>query len=306
MTTQLLGGRTMREQFAATVADLLDDDSRVAVVLADISSDAFAAAMRTHPARVFNVGIREQLMVSTAGGLALIGMRPIIHSYAPFVVSRAFEQLKLDIGYQGLGAVVVSIGSSYDDTGAGMTHFAPEDVALFDTLPGWQVHVPAHVDEVDPVLRDAGADGGRHYIRLTRRGSAAIVVARTGAATCARDRGRSDSAAVEEATRGLDVPVLHVTAVRPFPAQALRRRVFELSGDADVVLVEPYLAGSSAHDVAAALVDVRHRLLSLGVGRRDLHRYGSAGDHDVAHGLDAASLRVAIGDFVAAAVQSGG
>jgi len=113
-------------------------------------------------------------------------------------------------------------------------------------------------------------------------------------------------AAVEEATRGLDVSVLQMTAVRPFPAQALRRRVFELSGDADVVLVEPYLAGSSAHDVAAALVDVRHRLLSLGVGRRDLHRYGSAGDHDVAHGLDAASLRVAIGDFVAAAVQSGG
>jgi len=290
---------SMREQFVETATDLLDDDPRATIVLADISSASFVAAARHHPDRVLNVGIREQLMVSVAGGLALTSMRPIVHSYAPFAVSRAFEQLKLDLGYQDVDAVVVSIGASYDSTGAGATHFAPEDVALIDTLPDWQIHVPAHLHEVDPLLRDAVAGGGRHYIRLTERAVARqrlTVPARPRAVVVAVGPTLAD---VVDATRRLDVTVLPVTTVRPFPRQALRRAVFELSGDADVVLVEPYDAGTSAHEVAAALVDVRHRLLSLGVGRRELRRYGSAADHDAAHGLDRVSLRAAIGDFVA-------
>jgi len=298
MTALLARPTTMREQFVATTVELLDDDPRTAVVLADISTDAFADAAVRFPERVLNMGIREQLMVSAAGGLALAGLRPIVHSYAPFAVSRAYEQLKLDLSHQDVGAVVVSIGASHDSATSGRTHYAPEDVALFDTLPGWHVHVPAHVDEVDPLLREAVADGGRHYIRLTEH-----AVPRAPSALPARPRAvvvavGPTIAAASQAVRRLDATVLPVTTVRPFPAQALRRAVFELDGGADVVLVEPYYAGTSAHEVAAALPDVRHRLLSLGVGRRDLRRYGTAAEHDAAHGIDAQGLRRSIRAFV--------
>jgi len=52
--------------------------------------------------------------------------------------------------------------------------------------------------------------------------------------------------------------------------------------------------------VATALSDVRHRLLTLGVGRCDLRRYGTAAEHDAAHGLDAPGLRRSISDFLEA------
>src|SRR5689334_25426824 len=131
----------MRDSFIRTTTALLDDDPRTALVLADISAAAFAPAAARHPDRVLNMGIREQLMVGVAGGLALAGLRPFVHSYATFAVDRAYEQLKLDLGHQGVGAVVVTVGASYDASAAGTTHHSPLDVALLDTLGGWTVPV---------------------------------------------------------------------------------------------------------------------------------------------------------------------
>ena len=127
----------MRQTFVDTATRLLADDPRTAVVLADISADAFRPAAARHPDRVINVGIREQLMIGVAGGLALTGLRPIVHSYATFVVDRAYEQIKLDLDHQGVGAILVSVGGSYDGAPMGRTHMSPGDVALLDTMAGW-------------------------------------------------------------------------------------------------------------------------------------------------------------------------
>ena len=154
---------SMRQAFVKTVNDEIATDPRIAVVTAVISSNEFPQENE----RVVDVGIREQTMVGVASGLALAGLRPVVHSYAPFLVERPYEQIKLDIGHQDVGAVFVSIGASYDDPAWGRTHQSPGDVALFDTLPGWTVHVPGHPDEVTPLLRQALKDDNRVYMRLS-------------------------------------------------------------------------------------------------------------------------------------------
>ena len=106
--------REMRAAFGATVSELLDADDRVAVVLAEISTDYFADAMPRHPTRVVNIGIMEQAMVGVAAGFAMEGFHPIAHSLSPFMAERPYEQLKLDFGYQGLGGTFVGVGGSYD------------------------------------------------------------------------------------------------------------------------------------------------------------------------------------------------
>jgi transketolase len=100
--------------------------------------------------------------------------------------------------------------------------------------------------------------------------------------------------AVLDATADRDVTVLYSATVRPFDAVGLRT----VLGTPEVVLVEPWLAGTSAHEVAAALRDVPHRLLALGVGRTELRRYGTPEDHVAAHGLDAAGIRASLDGFL--------
>lgn len=65
-----------------------------------------------------------------------------------------------------------------------------------------------------------------------------------------------------------------------------------------MIIVEPYAVGSSAGQVADALLHVAHRLLSLGVPRLELRRYGRSAEHDAAYGPDAVGLRRSFVSFL--------
>jgi transketolase len=299
---------TMRERFTAVTTDLLAADPRLAVVLADISADSFRPAAARYPDRVINVGIREQLLISVAGGLSLAGIRPIAHTFACFLVERPFEQIKLDLNHQGAdaGAVLVSSGASYDYSEYGRTHQSPGDVALLDTLPGWTVHVPGHPDEAERQIRAAACGNGLVYVRLSTEANAvpldsSLLDGEPGRLTMLRRGSRGTvlavgplADAVVDATLGFDVTVLYAATVRPLDVATLR----DTLQAPDVVLVEPYLAGTSVPAVAEALRELPHRILGLGVGRRELRRYGTPAEHQAAHGLDARSLRAEIASFL--------
>lgn len=298
---------SMRLRFGRVVSDLLDTEPRLAVVLADIGVDRFAAsgALQRHPTRVVNVGIREQLMVNVAAGMALEGMRTIAHSFAPFLIERSFEQVKLAFAHQGVGGVLVSAGASYDVAAYGRTHQSPGDVALVATLPGWRIHVPGHPDEAELLLRDAVRSDDAVYIRLSEQQNAAPLPVDSGRLVSVR-RGAAGALtiiavgpmldAATEATAALDATVLYAATVRPFDEDGLRAA---MSGT-DVVLVEPYLEGTSAAAVSAALSDRPHRLLSIGVPRTEHRKYGAAARHNQAHGLDATGLRDRIATWLGA------
>ncbi|MBA4180280.1 MAG: transketolase [Anaerolinea sp.] len=295
----------MRACFTRVTSELLDTSERLVLVLADIGIGSFReiGALERHPRRVLNVGIREQLMVGVASGFAIEGFRPILHSYAPFLVERPFEQLKLDLGHQGLGAILVSTGASYDAASEGRTHQCPGDVALLATLPGWKIEVPGHAEEVEACLRKAATGSDCVYIRLAERqneqsfpGQSRLVPIRHGG------EGAPLVVAVGpmmqpvlDATAGVDLSIAYLSEVRPFDAEGCRA----MAGS-QVVLVEPYLEGTTASEVAKALLNRPHRLLSIGVPLAERHRYGTPAEHDRALGLDAQGLRERILPFVGA------
>jgi transketolase len=230
-------------------------------------------------------------------------MRPIVHTYAPFLVERAYEQVKLDLAHQDAHAVLVSIGASYDAARAGRTHQAPEDVALMDSVPGFSVVVPGHPSEVGPLLHGAVGtlDAGSTYLRLSAEANRearpvwpGLQVVRSGRRAVVVAVGPMLSP-VLDAVADLDVTVAYATTVRPFDSVGLRSVE---AGSGAVVLVEPYLAGTSAFEVSSALSSRPHRLLSLGVPRGELRQYGTPADHASFYGLDAAGIRRSVTGFL--------
>lgn len=290
-----------RAQFGRTVTELLDEDLSTTLVFAEISARYFGTATRRNPDRVVNVGIREQLLVNVGAGMALTGLRPVVHTFGTFLVERAFEQVKLGFGHQGVGGVLVGGGGSFDASEAGRTHQAPGDVALMDTLPDVAIHAPGTAAETDEVLRRAVADEGLHYVRIVEQtnresftGPGLHVVRRGAGATLIALGPVLDE--VLAATADRDVTVLYAHTVRPFDTATFR----QVLTTPEVVLVEPWLAGTSARVVSDALQDVPHRLLALGTRRMELRHYGTSAEHQRAHGLDAAGIRRSLESFLAA------
>jgi transketolase len=180
-------------------------------------------------------------------------------------------------------------------------------MALMDTLNA-QLHAPGTTREVDEILRAVVPGDGLHYVWVVGQtnthsfpvGPRLHVVRRggTGPGPIVIALGPVLDA-VLDATEGTDASVLYASTIRPFDAAGLRAALGS-SAIAEVVLVEPWLAGTSSRVVADALIDVPHRLLALGVGRAEHRHYGTPAEHIAAHGLDAAGLRASIDAFTAA------
>jgi transketolase len=293
---------TMREQMGLTATDLFREDPRVAIVLAEISTDYFRDAFAHDPARAVNVGIMEQTMVGVAAGFAMEGYLPLVHTIAPFLAERALEQIKLDFGYQALEGTFASVGASYDYTAEGFTHHAPADVQEMLAVPRMEVVVPGTAGELDHLLRATYADGHPTYLRTSARENATSrsvefgeldVVQRGATATVIAIGPMLDRtlAAVE----GMDVTVLYVTTVGPFDADGLAREVADAP---NVIDVTPFLEGTLTPALTSALADRPARFASIGVSRDPLRAYGTPADHDRERGLDAEGIRGRIERFL--------
>jgi len=285
----------MRAQLARTATELVESDPRVAVVLAEVSVDRFAGAIRGAPDRVINVGIMEQTLVGVAAGFAMEGLHTIVHTMAPFLVERSFEQVKVDFGYQGLGGTLASVGAPYDYGTEGGTHHAPGDVGVMLTVPGAEILLPGCAAELDALLRSTYANGRLTYMRasvaqndlpfdvtpgrleIVRRGARGTIVAF--GPMLSRTLAAAD---------GLDVTVAYATGVAPFDAAGLAA----VAGDDPLVIaVEPFYEGTSITLLAGALRHVPSRFAAIGVPRRFITAYGTREQHDHDLGLDTDGIR---------------
>jgi len=144
----------MRAQLTKTLMEVGKDENMVLLV-GDIGVWGLRQFKEDYPKRFYNIGICEQSMVSLGAGLAMGGMIPVLHSIAPFVTERCFEQIKDDFCYQKLGGNIISVGSTFDYAGLGCTHHCYSDIAAIRALPNAQIIYPASEIEFDLLFKQS-------------------------------------------------------------------------------------------------------------------------------------------------------
>ena len=158
----------MRREFAKLCLETVKDDSKSVVMVGDISHFLLRETEQVAPDRFYNIGICEQSMVGMASGMAIEGMRPIIHTIAPFLVERAFEQIKNDIGYQNTEVTIVTVGGTYDYSDLGCTHHCYGAVAMMRLIPNMQVFEPSTPQEFRTLFEKTWGNGLPKYFRLSK------------------------------------------------------------------------------------------------------------------------------------------
>ena len=158
----------MRREFAKLCLETVKSDSKSVVMVGDISHFLLRETEQVAPDRFYNIGICEQSMVGMASGMAIEGMRPIIHTIAPFLVERAFEQIKNDIGYQNTEVTIVTVGGTYDYSDLGCTHHCYGDIAMMRLIPNMQVFEPSTPQEFRTLFEKTWGNGLPKYFRLSK------------------------------------------------------------------------------------------------------------------------------------------
>ena len=158
----------MRKTFITTLIDLAHQDKDIVLITPDMGVSVLEPFFEAFPERSFNAGIAEQNAVSMAGGLALMGKKPYVYTIIPFLVERAFEQVRLDVAYMNTNVKLVGIGAGFTYGAAGATHHAIEDISLMRSLPNMTVCCPVDNKEAEQIIRQTAQTTKPTYIRIGR------------------------------------------------------------------------------------------------------------------------------------------
>jgi 1-deoxy-D-xylulose-5-phosphate synthase len=150
-------GPAWTDEFGAELLRLAEARPRlVALTAAMLHPTGLGPLAQAHPDRVIDVGIAEQCAVTSAAGLAIGGLHPVVCIYATFL-NRAFDQVLMDVALHRLPVTFVldRAGVTGED---GASHHGMWDLAAFSVVPGLRIAAPRDLSTMRALLGEAVDD----------------------------------------------------------------------------------------------------------------------------------------------------
>jgi transketolase len=158
-----------REEYGKILLELATKNRNIIALDADLCKSTMTCQIEANlPDQYVEMGIAEQNMLSTAAGLALAGKIPFANSFAIFLTSRAFDQIRQAICLSNLNVKIIGSSAGLSDFGDGSTHQTVEDVSIMRSIPNMTVIVPADGLQTREVIKAIVEYDGPVYVRTSR------------------------------------------------------------------------------------------------------------------------------------------
>ncbi|TNG96798.1 transketolase family protein [Pasteurellaceae bacterium USgator11] len=276
-------------------------------VVADSTSTAkIAPFIKTFPERLVNVGIAEQTLVGSAAGLALGGKVAVTCNAAPFLISRANEQIKVDVCYNNTNVKLFGLNSGASYGPLASSHHSIDDISVMRGFGNIQIFAPSSPLECRQIIDYAIDYIGPVYIRLDGKElpeihdesyrfiPGKIDVLKKGEKVALVAMGSTVHEIVTAAAlleeRGINVTVINVPSIRPCDTTALFN---ELKDSQYVITVEEHNVNGGLGSLVAEVIaehGVAIKLIRLGIADGE---YALGADRKAMrkyHGIDAESI----------------
>ncbi len=165
-----MSNREMREVFSTSLKQMMEQDSRIVLVDADLAKASGTTGIHAEFSdRAMDCGVAEANMVSIAAGLASYGYIPYVTTFAPFATRRVCDQLAISVCYAQQNVKIVGTDPGISAELNGGTHMGLEDIGVIRSLVGLVIFEPVdavQLEQAMPAIRDYK---GPVYIRLFRK-----------------------------------------------------------------------------------------------------------------------------------------
>ena len=278
----------LRESFAETMVEIGIKDENLVVLVGDISHGILQPFAKKFPHRYYNIGICEPSIVNMAAGISELGLIPVVHTIAPFLIERSYEQIKLDFGYQKRGINLISVGSAFDYSQLGCSHHCYTDVSLIGHIENSQVFVPGSVKEFEELFTQSYSDKSVNYFRLTENPHTLDTLnwnIKVGKAILVREGNDVTIVAIGaqlhsafEASKvlqgeGIEVEILYYPTIKPFDSDAVKKSVLKTK---KLVTIEELSASDGVFNLCLnSIIGINDLIVKQLAIKGFIHGYGS-------------------------------
>jgi len=269
----------MRTVFPKFIFNNIKKDKKIFVLLGDIGVHSFKDTFAKYKKNILNIGILEQSMIGFAAGLAMEKRIPFVHTIAPFIVNRAYEQIKTDLCYQNLNVNLVTVGASIDYAALGSTHHCPEDIGILSKLPNIKIFCPGNQIEAMQLFNYYKLPGPKYFRLSNHAHSLSIKLSKHGTLI---NKGKSGLIIVigpalrfiENFYKNLDANILYLNKVKPLNSEILNKYYHK-----KIILVQDFYNNSITGEIISMFNNKEIRLCEIGLPNKFFLNYGSSLDH---------------------------
>lgn len=227
----------MKTTFEKALFSAMKIDDKIVLLTADDTSPELVQIAEAFPKRYLPFGIAECNMIGAAAGLARVGFRPFVYTYASFIAYRGYEFIRDDVCYNNLPVCLCGVMSGVKVNNYGPTHHETEAVSLLRSMPNITLLSPASMLEIEPVLKSSLACNSPVYIRLGKAFETEIFnepptfeigksnVIRDGWDVTIISTGNIISNALEAAItlseRGIEAEIVNLSSIKPLDKQTI-------------------------------------------------------------------------------------